>query len=93
MTFDPTDPLQEIEYWKAVERAKLYEAPVDVRKLKQWPAPPVDVRKLKKLQLWRPIQDDDAPRYGMPGIPADEAARFGFVIGVLCVLALLVDKL
>ena len=92
MTFDPTDPLKEIEYLKAVEKAKLYEAPPDARKLKQWPAAP-DVRKLKKPQLWRPVQDDDAPRYGMPGIPADEAARFGFVVGVLCVLALLVDKL
>ena len=91
MTFDPTDPLREIEYWKAVEKAKLYEAPPPVGKLKQWPAAPVG--KLKKPQLWRPAQDDDTPRYGMPGIPADEAARFGFVIGVLCVLALLVDKL
>lgn len=94
MTFDPTDPAAEIKWLKAVEQAKLYEAPPPVGKLKKAPTLS-DISKLKKARprLWHPTDVDDYAPAGMPGIPLDEAVRFALIVGVLIVLAFLAEVL
>ena len=89
-----TDPAAEIKHLKALEKAKLYEAPPPIIKLKkQWP-PTSDLAKLKELkpQVWRPIVDNAESAPWRPGgVPLSDVIRAVLILAALIAVALGVD--
>ena len=94
MTFDPTDPAAEIEFWKAAEKGEFFAAPPKVVKKK--PVMP-DVRKLKekigKPDVALPVDDAEVEYAALDirGMPWGEVVKALVVLGALLALAALVD--
>lgn len=96
MTFDPTDPAAEIEFWKAAEKGEFFAAPPKAGKLKKGALMP-DVGKLKE-KIGRPdvaLPVDDAEVEYAPldvrGMPWGEVVKALVALGALLALVALVD--
>ena len=96
MTFDPTDPAAEIEFWKAAEKGEFFAAPPKAGKLKKKPVMP-DVGKLKekigKPDVALPVDDAEveyAP-LDVRGMSLGEVVKALVALGALLALVALVD--
>ena len=94
MTFDPTDPAAEIEFWKAAEKGKFFAAPSKAGKLKKKPVMP-DVGKLKE-KIGKPdmVPVDDEVEYAaldVRGMSLGEVVKALVALGALLALAVLLN--